>query len=199
MSKYNPGKLQMAVLRQAGIMEPVTVAELATALDMPCKSVSKAASLLIARGYLSRRRVGLFDCTLAGREAIDSGRVITSGPLDAAANVLVRKATNGFRDRLWRSMRMRDGRSFTIHDLVCDAIDQETDAINDASRYIRILRAAGFVRELPGRAPGTRPGSNGFKRFGLVKNTGPRAPLHRSKLGIVHDFNTGEDVPCVPR
>lgn len=88
--------------------------------------------------------------------------------------------------------------SVTIHDLVCDAIRDEADAVNDASRYIRILKAAGYLAEMRGRAPGSRPGSNGFKRFRLIRNTGPRAPLHRSKLAILHDFNTGEDVACSP-
>lgn len=190
-----PGELQMAVLRAVSARGRAAVIDVAQDLDVTAKRASKAAGALIGRRYLRRVRLGIYEVTSVGATALESGKVITSGPVDVDANVLARPATYGFRDRLWQSMRMRG--SFTIHDLVSDAIDGEADAINDAGRYVRILKSAGYVKDLPGRVAGTRPGSNGYKRFRLARNTGPRAPLHRSKLGLVHDFNTGEDVPCV--
>lgn len=193
---FGPGELQMAVLLLVASRRSVTTVAASLALDVPAKRISKAASSLIARGYLTRSRNGLYGITIAGADAAASGKGITSGPIDASATVLARPVTDGLRDRLWRSMRLRG--SFTIHDVVCDAVDGEADAVTDAGRYIRHLKAAGYIRDLPGRVPGTRPGSNGFKRFRLVRNTGPRAPLHRSKLGVIHDFNIGEDVPCAP-
>lgn len=194
MAGFGPGELQMAILKHvAGHGSGATV-DLALTLGIPAKHVSKAASLLMDRGYLTRRRIGIYMPTSAGLAALASGHIITSGPVDKNATVLNRGDANKFRDRLWRSMRLR--LVFTINDIVSDAIDGEQDAINDAGRYLRILKSAGYVIELPGRVEGTRPGSNGFKRFRLSRNTGPRAPLHRSKLGILHDFNTREDVPC---
>lgn len=195
MAGFAPGELQMALLREVHARGSAATVNLAEALDVPPKRVSKAASSLIARGYLTRNRIGLYGISLRGAEAVRTGIVITSGPVDPDATVLARTITHGFRDRVWRSMRVRG--SFTILDLVTDARRDEADAVNDTSRYIRILKAAGYLSDLPGRVPGTRPGSNGYKRFRLIRNSGPRAPLHRSRLGIVHDFNTGEDVPCI--
>lgn len=197
MSGFGPGELQMAVLKAVHDAGRESTAGLAVRLGISAKRASKAASALVLRGYLVRIQAGLFKPTSTGTVATLSGKAITSGPIDADANVLHRAPTYGFRDRLWQSMRMRV--SFTLQDIVSDAVDTEVDAINDASRYIRILKGAGYVRDLPGRVAGTRPGSNGYKRFRLVKNTGPRAPLHRSKRGLIHDFNTGEDVSCAPR
>lgn len=196
MSGFGPGELQTAVLKAVQDAGRDTTASLAVQLGISAKRASKAASALVLRGYLVRIGVGCFKLTSTGTVALASSKVITSGPINADATVPHRAITYGFRDRLWQSMRMRG--SFTIHDVVSDAVDAEADAINDASRYIRILKGAGYVRDLPGRVAGTRPGSNGYKRFKLVKNTGPRAPLHRSKRGVIHDFNTGEDVPCAP-
>ncbi|TKD17927.1 hypothetical protein FBT96_12340 [Rhodobacter capsulatus] len=194
MASFGPGELQMAVLQHIALPLIAPTIQIALALDVSPKRVSKAASALLDRGYISRVRPGIYKITFRGLQAIADGKIITSGPVDASLNVLARPETNGFRDRLWRSMRLRG--TFTISDVVCDAVDGEKDAINDAGRYIRILKSAGYVLEMLDRRKGTRPGSNGLKRFRLHRNTGPRAPLHRSKLGIVHDFNTGEDFPC---
>lgn len=186
----------LALLAEAGPVGVPTV-KLAQLIGITSKRASKAAASLIARRYAARPRIGIYAITPTGKLALASGVRISSGPLDKSASVLVRKVTNGFRDRLWTSMRLR--RTFTIRDLLADAESGEKDAENDAGRYLRILASAGYVKIEAGREPGTKPGSNGFKRFRLAKNTGPRAPLHRSKLGLVHDFNTGEDLPCNPR
>ncbi|TQD37446.1 winged helix-turn-helix transcriptional regulator [Rhodobacter capsulatus] len=194
MASFGPGELQMAVLQHLARPCRPPLTQIARALDVTSKRVSKAASSLVDRGYVARTRPGDYEITTCGKQAIADGKIITSGPVDASGNVLARPETNGFRDRCWRSMRLRG--TFTIGDVVCDAVDGERDAVTDAGRYIRILKFAGYVSDLPGRRKGTKPGSNGLKRFHLDRNTGPRAPLHRSKLGIVHDFNTGEDFPC---
>ncbi len=92
---------------------------------------------------------------------------------------------------------MRIRRRFTIGDVVADAArDDEKNAHNNATRYIGALRRAGYVRALPKRRPGSAPSSNGFKVFSLMKNTGPRAPVWLRAKKLLHDFNTGEDVPC---
>ena len=198
MSGFGPGELQARVLEllaEAGQSGMPTI-KLAQLIGVTAKRTSKAAASLIARRYVIRARIGIYEITPAGKAALASGVRISSGPVNKNA-ALVRKVTNGFRDRLWTSMRLRG--LFTLRDIVADAEAGEKDAENDAGRYVRILGSAGYVRTEASREPGTKPGSNGYKRFRLLKNTGPRAPLHRSKLGIVHDFNTGEDVPCSPR
>ena len=199
MSGFGPGDLQqrmLELLAKAGATGMPTI-KLAQLVGVTAKRTSKAAASLISRRYAVRARIGIYEITPAGRAALASGVRISSGPLDKNATVLVRPITNGFRDRCWTSMRLR--RIFTIRDLVADAEAGEKDAENDAGRYVRILISVSYIKAETSREPGTKPGSNGYKRFRLVKNTGPRAPLHRSKLGIVHDFNTGEDLPCSPR
>lgn len=192
--RFGPGELQTSLLGRLADGECLTLPVLAREYGISEKRVSKAASSLHARGYLMRAVAGCYRLTDGGLAAAARGEVISSGPIDADAAVLDRAPSNGYRDRLWRSMRAQI--QFTIVDIVTDAIDGEKDAINDAYRYVRILKSANYVVELPDRVPGTRPGSNGMKMFWLVRDTGPRAPLHRSKLGLVHDFNTGEDAPC---
>jgi len=58
-------------------------------------------------------------------------------------------------------------------------------------RYLRALEAAGYVRRLPVREPGTAPGSNGYVRWLLVRDSGPVAPTIR-RDGTVLDRNSGE-------
>ncbi|WP_241648279.1 hypothetical protein [Paenirhodobacter populi] len=181
-------------MRRLADGECLTLSVLAREYGISDKRISKAASSLHARGYLMRAVAGCYRLTDDGLAAVARGEVITSGPIDADATVLERAPTNGFRDKLWRTMRAQ--REFTVVDIVMDAADGEKDCVNDAYRYLRILKSAGYVIEMPGRVPGNKPGSNGAKVFRLVRDTGSRAPLHRSKLGIVHDFNIGEDVPC---
>jgi hypothetical protein len=103
-----------------------------------------------------------------------------------------------FRERAWRSMRIR--RRFTIGDIVSDAArETEKDARNNATRYVWLLRRAGYVRAMPHRQQGTALTSNGFKVFALVQDTGPRAPIWRQAQAVLHDFNLGEDIACAPR
>ncbi len=118
------------------------------------------------------------------------------GPKGPHGKVLVHRGT--FRERLWKSMRIR--RRFTIGELVADAqTGCERNAYNNAGRYVLYLVNSGYVRELPNRKPGTAPSSNGFKVFQLMKDTGPRAPVWSQARGTLHDVNTGEDAPCLPK
>ena len=92
-------------------------------------------------------------------------------------------------------MRLR--RRFVLADLVSDAATaDDRNPEDNLLRYLRALRRAGYIAELPNRAAGTAPTSNGFKRWMLAKDTGPRAPIILSKVAAIRDQNTGEDVPC---
>lgn len=194
MRAYGSGELQTSLLRQLHRDSNATQKTLAEALGVTRKRVSGAASALIARGYVNRLAWGMYELTDAGRTVVESGGRVRGGPADCMAMVLTRSARDGFRDRLWRSIRLRG--VFTLQDLVADATNGEADPMDRAQRFVRYLRSAGYIVELRGRARGTVRWSNGFKRFRLVKNTGPRAPICREKYGVLHDPNTGEDVPC---
>lgn len=86
--------------------------------------------------------------------------------------------------------------TFTIGDIAMAAASaKDANAEDNVQRFLNVLRHAGYVVELPIRQRGTRLTSNGFKRFRLLKNTGPLAPGVRRR-DCIHDWNTGEDVPC---
>lgn len=191
-----PGALARDLLMELANGERQETATLAGVLNASKRQVSDAAALLARKGLLKRPAAGVYELTRAGREASVEGINLTSGPKGAYDKVRAHRDT--FRERAWRSMRIR--RRFTIGDIVSDAArDTERDARNNAMRYVGILRRAGYVREMPRRQQGTALTSNGFKVFALIQNTGPRAPVWRQARAVLHDFNLGEDVQCAPR
>lgn len=191
-----PGQLAHALLLELANGERQDTSTLASVLNASKRQVSDAAALLARRGLLKRPKAGVYELTKAGRAAIDEGVKLTSGPNGPHGKVSVHRDT--FRERAWRSMRIR--RRFTISDIVSDAArDTEKDARGNATRYVSLLRRAGYVRELPRRQQGSALTSNGFKVFALIRDTGPRAPVWREALAVIHDFNLGKDVPCAPK
>lgn len=198
MSRLDPGTLPTAILRHLADGCCRTISELETELGLTRRQVSDGAAKLAVRKYLCRMERGCYQLTDLGLDAATSGEVITSGPSGPDTKRVRAKLRNTFRDRAWRSMRMR--RQFSIGDIAADAAtDGDIDPDNNVSRYLRHLRAAGYVSEMRGRQSGTKPTSNGFKRFCLAKDTGPVAPVYRPKTGTLHDYNLGKDVPCQSR
>lgn len=86
-------------------------------------------------------------------------------------------------ERMWKVMRAM--RRFTAVDLVQLA----EVSWNFANRYCRALRYVGYLRE-DGIEKGPGRG-RGLKRYVLVKDTGPKAPVIRP-VCEVRDPNTGE-------
>lgn len=189
-----PGALAKELFAELAIGGQQETAALATKLQVSRRQISNAAALLKRHRLLKTTRPGLYGLTKLGRETQIKDVNLVSGPKASYSTVRAHKDT--FRARAWRSMRIR-GR-FTIGDILADAErDDEADAKSNAQRYISALCRVGHVRELPKRRPGTSMGSNGQKVFRLSKNTGPLAPVWREKSRVLHDFNTGEDYPCL--
>jgi len=91
-------------------------------------------------------------------------------------------------ERTWRLLRIRKKLSTAeAVGLLCDGKD-DAKALRRAtglvSRYLRILCAAEYLRELPSKNP--RAG----KRYVLVRDTGPGAPFVRVR-GALMDPNEG--------
>lgn len=180
-------------LLQALANGPLTRAEVKERLGLDWRQTTNSARALMRRGYLSVLDGGRFQLSDAGLAACAAGEAITSGPKGK-----VKMIRDTFRERAWRAMRVR--KVFTIGEIVADAIsDDGRQPRDNAARYISRLKQAGYVKELPRRSPGTAIGSNGFKRFALVRNSGPKAPVFREAAVCIHDPNTGEDIPCTPR
>lgn len=190
-----PGAAATALLSAMADGARHEICGLADALGLSRRQISDAAAKLARRGMVARTSPGKYRLTEAGLDAHATGKTITSGPKGPTNARHILRDT--FRERAWRAMRVR--KTFTIGEIVADAnrSEDETAARDNARRYISALKSAGYVGELARRVPGTAPGSNGFKRFVLMHNTGPRAPVFRASVNALHDPNTGEDVPCV--
>lgn len=173
----------------------VTIEVLARQMGLTHRQISNAARGLIVRGFVDRIEAGCFKLTEAGATAAAEGVIITSGPRRPHAK-LRSAVRDTLRQRAWTAMRIQ--RRFTVRDIaMVSASGSERDAVENVSRFFRVLARAGYLRVV-GREPGTAPGSNGFVRYQLVRNTGPRVPVHSEKRGAIHDFNTEEDVACRP-
>lgn len=196
VDRHHPGKAPTALLTRLSDGACRTIEQLADDLDLTRRQVSDAAAKLLRRGYLDRMAVGCYQLTEAGQAAAVAGEVITSKPRGPSGKV--NRKRNTLRQRAWTAMGVR--RSFTVQDLICDAATPDDgNPTENIQRYVRSLAAAGYVKETPRRARGTAPSSNGFKVWVLVRNTGRAAPVVSTRRPVLHDFNTGEDVPCAPR
>jgi len=172
---------------------PLTRAEVKSQIGLDWRQTTNAARSLLRRGYLHVGGDGRFMLSEAGLIAVQAGEVIRGGPKGQ-----VKIIPDSFRQRAWRAMKVR--RVFTIGEVVADAAcGDEGRPRDNAARYINRLAQAGYVKELPRRSPGTAAGSNGFKQFRLIRNSGPKAPVFRTGPCVMHDPNTREDVPCKPR
>ena len=174
-----------------------TIDQLDAVLPLNRRQISNAAAILIKRDYMDRIEAGCYCLTASGLAAAERGERVTSGPLGALTRKSRRPRRNSFRQRAWNAMRMSV--TFTIGELIIAAASDDKDPESNLINYLLFLRRVGYVAELPVRQTGTRMTSNGFKRFRLLKDTGPVAPALRMKKRAIWDFNLGalvEEVPC---
>ena len=170
--------------------ECIKIAEIAERTGWPRGQVTRKVDTLRKRGFAERVKTGCYRLTDAGRRAKANATPINSGPAGPHTGRR-RPAPDSFRSRLWRAHRAL--RKASIPDLIAMA-DGETlrDPVSAARCYLKALEGAGYVMKLARRAPGTAPTSNGFHRWLLVKNTGPKAPTWNPDKRELYDPNTGE-------
>ncbi|MGM4981898.1 hypothetical protein [Rhizobium sp. 11_C7_N12_5] len=193
--KLDAGSLPTTILHHLSDGACQTIDALNEQLGLDRRQISDGAARLVLRGYLERIETGCYQLTDAGRVAAERGEVIKAGPWRPDTAKVRKPVRNTFRQRVWSAMRM--GGTFTLADVVMAAATAEDDNPKDnASRFVRHLKACGYIAELPVRQAGTRLTSTGFKRYRLLRDTGPIAPQYRPKSGVIHDFNTGEDIAC---
>lgn len=145
-------------------------------------------------GRLRRRKLIELDArryrlTAAGRAFLAAGKSFVSGPRGAYTGK--RLVKNTLRERVWRAIRIR--RKFSAFEILPLAVKGERDAESNARKYFRVLTRAGYLSELPTRQHGDTPAGSGFKRFLLVRDSGPQAPCWLPSRGIVFDPNTEEE------
>lgn len=168
----------------------LTVAGIASRTGIDRKQTARSCGVLLHRALVARPRVGLYEITASGRELDRRGEAVRCGP-QAPLTGPCKRPTETLRVRCWRALRQLQ--KATVPDLVQLAErGDERDGVGNARRYVNALVASGHVVVMARREPGTAPSSNGFKRYLLVRNTGPKAPVWRMRRGEVYDPNTGE-------
>lgn len=160
------------------------------------KQIISACEKLVTHGFLIRQtysdgkvKPGKFRLTAEGRIALEAGANLKSGPKKPSGKA--RDTAGSLREKVWRLLRIRQKASVPeVVGLLCDgeATAKTIEATtNNVQKYLRALRATGYLIEMR-REPGTKPTSNGFKRYLLVRDTGPLAPTRRGK-DCVYDPN----------
>lgn len=202
---------QAKVLRAiAEARKPITISGICVALKLNAadrknrKGVIKAVGGLISRGLVIRQRpkqegfdppMPKYEVAKAGRDLLRDGGKIDSGPRGKFTGAPAVKTTT-LRARVWKAFRQTQSRKATVPELVELALQEGEDAekaFDNTHRYLKALMRAGIVSELACRAKGDRPGSNGFKRYFLLNDVGPLAPVPCAKN--VFDPNANERIP----
>lgn len=180
--------IQEAVRDQLPPQACLTIDELDAALTEHSRhNIVKATLKLMSRGLLERVELGCYQLTSKGMESRANGEVLTSGPNAPLTGKARKQKGTNLRLRVWRVMSVKQ--KFTIDDLLSvTAKGEEKNAHNNVQKYLKHLCQAGYLRELR-RAPGEALTSNGFKRYQLIRHTGPQAPVLRK--GGIYDRNTG--------
>lgn len=102
------------------------------------------------------------------------------------------------RQKAWRAMQIKG--KFTLADLARAAVPADSaaqDTRNNVGRYVKALTRAGIVVELPKRTAPSSHGSNGDKRWLLLRDLGRQAPAVR-KSGGIFDPNSGAVIGVTP-
>lgn len=172
-----------------------TVREIAERTGTDRRDVARRCGQLLYRGLVERAGKGRYRLTEAGAAALAGGGRIRSGP-PGPLTAPRKAATDTLRARLWKALRAV--RKATVPELLTIAArGKEREAASNARRYLRRLEAAGYVREIPGRKPGTAMTSNGFKCYRLLMDgdTGPLPPRYSPKERALYDPNLKRFVP----
>ena len=117
------------------------------------------------------------------------------GPKGPHGKPHVRQGT--LRQKAWRAMQIKG--KFTLSDLVRNAVAVDAcakDPRNNIGRYVKALCTVGVLVEMKRRMVPTVVGSNGEKRWMLVRDLGRQAPVMRS-LTEVYDPNSKTVIAAV--
>lgn len=146
-----------------------------------------------ARGRITANETPSLEYRLTkdGRAFVAAGIPISSGPKGPISGHR-RTMKETFRARLWRAFRLKS--KATIPDLVEIASrGAGRDEGSNARQYMRHLVMAGIAVALPVKTQGFAPTSNGFKRFALVVDLGPLAPV--ATRAHLFNPNLNEKIP----
>ena len=185
----SPMQTLLGLLHQGLKLKPSMAAGL---ISRSAKEAQNALAALARRGLAISIR-GEYSCTPEGVIFMDSGREISRGP--SGPNRKTRVFEGTIRAKAWRAMRIKG--KFGLEDLgrsVLDGSEAGCEPLDNIRKYVLALHKAGYIIEMKRRIPGTAPTSNGRKRWMLVRDTGPKAPIARQN-GEVWDQNEEKSYP----
>jgi hypothetical protein len=175
--------LLQAIGRDMGPDGCVTAERMAELTGWQPGRVNNAVEVLKRNELLTTRSLGCYRLTEAGVEVVE-GRArprLKSGP--KGKHGASRAQDEALGARIWRALRILGKASLPDLMEIADSKGSRSEA-DHARRYLRALADAGYLRELR-REPGTH------KRWLLVRDTGPQAPVPRSAWSELRDPNTG--------
>jgi len=190
-------EIVMQAIGKHMLNECITNERLVELTKLDPKQVENSTLKLRNHGFIKWVDKGCYRLTQEGIAALQSSQKIRSGPKGEQENARIFKDT--LRVRVWRAMRIR--KNFSIPELVgLVAKGDEKDAECNIRKYLIALEGAGYLIRMKKRMPGTAVTSNGFARWrlDLEKDTGPQAPIWRSKKETVFDPNTNEEITLTP-
>ncbi len=167
-------------------------AELGRMIQKSRGNVQDALFRLTVRGYAISMG-GIYAATPEGEMFLASGEEIKSGPAGVSERK-VREVKGTVRDKVWRAMRIK--RKFGLDDLaraVLDGTEKSADPTDNIKKFVGKLEKSGYLIEMKRRTPGSAPTSNGFKRWMLIRDTGPKTPICR--ISGVYDPNEETEFP----
>lgn len=189
---------QMAVLEALKSGDAIALDVLDAKLEFERRFIVNSTVRLIYSGLIERAEIGVYRITQAGLDHLVSGEPLKSGKTGSRPGYR-RKNQKSLRQRLWNAMRGHAAgeicKAFSLPDLLTLSLEDGEEsqaAYNNAQQYVRCLKKTGYLLTLTQRQQGTRPGSNGFQRYKLKRDTGDTAPVVRQSDKSVFDPNTRE-------
>lgn len=175
------GNRQMEIVRALEPGQCLTTAEMMERTGYSRRDVAKACVPLLERGWIDRLERGCFVLSDEGRRAREAGETITSGPRGPLTQLARRPKRRTARDKMWKAIRVSKKFDLARLEAMAGASPE------GARKFVAALAKAGYLSALR-REPGDAPTSNGFKRWLLIRDTGPETPLIKAD-GRVWDPN----------
>lgn len=162
----------------------VDLATIATHTGLATIQITRAVTKLEAHDYVAHKRYstgevrpGCYVLTEKGRAMDIEMAKFTSGPKGPTGKVRS-FGENTLRAKFWRLLRAR--RKLSVPEalsVLLDNADDEINATSNLQKYVRLLVRSGVVEVMRLREAATSMTSNGAKRYFLIRDLGPLAPV----------------------
>lgn len=134
-------------------------------------------------------RPGQWTLTETGRQC--DIKTLTRSPRKPVGRQHSQHSTPSLREQFWNLLRCKEKLSIPeALDVLLTPGDDVKLASRNLQSYINCLTKGGYIALLSARIPGTKPRSNGHRRWLLIDDTGRHPPTMSAKKGGIYDRNT---------